>query len=187
VQFIKKAAAILLMVMLSKIMAISANSPAIMTDVSSAQNVSLDFGFEHIGYAVYYEDENYFHFEDIGSAVYYVPERIPLGEFVLTAYCPCVQCCEIWSAEHPRNRNNPNFVQRTAGGNIAEAGRTVAATVNLPFGTELYIEGHGVYIVEDRGVPRRDLIDIFFDTHEEALAFGRQTAEVWMANSEVSN
>ena len=29
------------------------------------------------------------------------PELIELGEFKTTAYCTCVKCCGIWSAEHP--------------------------------------------------------------------------------------
>jgi len=108
------------------------------------------------------------------------PEFISLGDFTLTAYCPCVRCCEIWSAEHP-SRIGTDYVQRTASGALPQAGRTIAADTNvLPFGTVVYIDDHE-YVVEDRGgAIKGNAIDIFFDTHDEAKNFGRQTHEVFI-------
>ena len=105
---------------------------------------------------------------------------ISLGEFTLTAYCPCVICCEIWSAEHP-SRIGTDFIQRTASGTIPTAGRTIATDTSvIPFGTIVLINGHE-YIAEDRGgAIVGNIIDIFFDCHQEALTFGRQTAEVFI-------
>ena len=109
------------------------------------------------------------------------PEYISLGIFTLTAYCPCVRCCGIWSKQHPSRINDPNFVQKTASGMIPAAGRTVAVDTNvIPFGTVLIIDGHE-YVAEDRGgAIRGNRIDIYFETHSEAWNFGRQNAEVFI-------
>ena len=50
----------------------------------------------------------------------------------------------------------------------------------LPFGTIVEINGIE-YTVEDiGGAIKGNHIDIFFDTHEEALQFGKQKAEVYL-------
>lgn len=111
------------------------------------------------------------------------PEPENLGEFVLTAYCPCVKCCGEWSAEHP-SRIGTDYVQKTASGTIPTAGRTIGVDPSvIPFGTTVIIRGHE-YVAEDRGgAIKGNKIDIFFDDHNEALEFGRQTAEVFIINN----
>lgn len=103
-----------------------------------------------------------------------------LGDFTLTAYCPCVRCCEQWSAQHP-SRQGTDYIQKTASGTIPTAGKTIATDTSIiPFGTTVIINGHE-YIAEDRGgAIRGNRIDIFFDSHEEALVFGRQKSEVFI-------
>ena len=103
-----------------------------------------------------------------------------LGEFTLTAYCPCVQCCGVWSAEHP-SRIGTGYIQKTASGTIPTEGRTIGVDPSvIPFGTAVVINGHE-YIAEDRGgAVQGNVIDIFFVDHNEALAFGRQSAEVFI-------
>lgn len=83
-------------------------------------------------------------------------------EVIATAYCPCVKCCG----------KNDGI---TATGVKAKANHTVAADPNvLPYGTEIVI-GENTYIVEDcGGAVNGEKIDIFFNTHSEALSFGRQ-------------
>lgn len=90
-----------------------------------------------------------------------------LGQFVVTAYCPCAKCC-----------GKTNGI--TASGTQATAGRTIAAdTSRFPFGTQLVINGN-VYTVEDRGSAiGGNRIDIFFNTHQEAINFGRRTVDVY--------
>ena len=58
-------------------------------------------------------------------------------------------------------------------------GRTVAMG-GIPFGTRLIINGE-VYTVEDRGTPYGH-VDIYMNNHEEARVFGRQQADVYLAN-----
>lgn len=111
------------------------------------------------------------------------PEPESLGEFVLTAYCPCVKCCGEWSAEHP-SRVGTDYIQKTASGTIPTAGRTISVDTSvIPFGTTVIIRGRE-YVAEDRsGAIKGNRIDIFFDDHDEALEFGRQTAEVFITNN----
>lgn len=79
--------------------------------------------------------------------------------FKITAYCPCAKCC---------GKTNG----RTASGTKATAGRTVAASSKFAFGTKLNIGGH-IYTVEDRGgAINGNRIDIFVNSHAEALQWG---------------
>lgn len=89
-----------------------------------------------------------------------------LGRFRLTAYCNG-PCC----GGHPSGK--------TASGTYPAAGRTVAMG-GVPFGTKLLINGN-VYIVEDRGTPYGH-VDIYHDTHGQALQFGSQYADVYQLN-----
>lgn len=92
-----------------------------------------------------------------------------LGGYSLTAYCPCSICCGQWAG-------GP-----TKSGNMPCAGHTVACN-SLPLGTVIYIEGYGTYVVEDTGGMGHSVIDIFFNTHDEALAFGSGYADVYIVN-----
>lgn len=83
---------------------------------------------------------------------------VSLGEYRISAYCPCEKCCG-WNTGI------------TASGTQATAGRT-AAMNGVPFGTKIVIDGHE-YTIEDRGGGLGSkIIDIYFDTHEEALNSG---------------
>lgn len=90
-----------------------------------------------------------------------------LGNFTLTAYCSCPVCCGVWSG-------GP-----TASGAMPVQGRTVAMG-GILFGTRLIINGE-IYTVEDRGTPYGH-VDIYMNNHQEASVFGRQQADVYLAN-----
>lgn len=90
-----------------------------------------------------------------------------LGRFVLTGYCPCIICC-----------GKTNGI--TASGTHAMPGHTIAADSRFAFGTKMIINGI-VYTVEDRGgAIVGNHIDIFFQTHQEAVNFGKQVADVFL-------
>lgn len=79
--------------------------------------------------------------------------------YKITAYCPCAKC-------------TGKATGRTAMGTKATAGRTIAASSKFAFGTKVNINGH-IYTVEDRGgAIKGNKIDIFVNTHAEALAWG---------------
>ena len=108
------------------------------------------------------------------------PELIELGEFKTTAYCTCVKCCGIWSAEHPF-RVGTDYVQRTKSGTIPTADRTVSVDPDvIPLGTVLIIDGHE-YIAEDTGsAVKGNIIDIYFDSHELAVEYGVQMKTIYI-------
>ena len=89
--------------------------------------------------------------------------------YKITAYCPCSKCCG-------------KTTGRTASGTKATAGRTVAASSKFAFGTKLNIGGH-IYTVEDRGgAVTGNKIDIFVNSHAEALQWGVRYLPVSVVN-----
>ena len=99
-----------------------------------------------------------------------------LGEYRITAYCPCEICCGDWA------KNRPNGIVVGAAGKELEAGLSVAAS--LPLGTKINIDGIGEYEVQDKianwVLEKYDnkVIDIYFETHEDAQSFGLQHKKV---------
>lgn len=63
---------------------------------------------------------------------------------------------------------------------LPKNGTIAADTDYYPFGTRMYVPGYGWGIVEDRGGaikgPKR--IDLYFDSHTEALHWGHKTVNV---------
>lgn len=95
------------------------------------------------------------------------PIKESLGVYTLTAYCGCVKCC-----------GKTDGI--TASGAKVQANRTIAAPSNFAFGTQIEINNK-IYIVEDRGgAIHGKRIDIYFNTHAEALAFGVQKQEIFL-------
>lgn len=84
-------------------------------------------------------------------------------KFTATFYDNCVKCCG-------------KTTGITAMGTKATAGRTVAMPSTYKFGTKIRIKGMGTYIVEDRGgAIKGNRIDIFVNSHAEALRLGKKT------------
>ncbi len=49
----------------------------------------------------------------------------------------------------------------------------------IPMGTRLYVEGYGAAIAADQGnAIKGNRIDLYFDSHQEALKFGKKTVQV---------
>lgn len=93
---------------------------------------------------------------------------ISMGEFKITAYCPCEECSD-------------GYGRMTSTRKIARSGHTVAVDPDvISYGTVLKI-GDGEYIAEDcGGLVKGEHIDVFMDTHEEVLEFGKQYRNVWI-------
>ncbi len=91
------------------------------------------------------------------------------GRYKVTAYCACVRCC-----------GKTNGI--TASGTRATANRTVAAPSTFAFGTKLEINGQ-TYTVEDRGgAIQGNRIDVYMNSHSEALAWGVRYLDVEVLN-----
>jgi len=90
-----------------------------------------------------------------------------------TAYDACVHCC----------RKTDGI---TKSGTKAMPGRTIAVDPNfIPLGTKVYIEGLGIYIAEDIGSAiKGNRIDIFMETHEQAINFGSHNLRIFILEEE---
>lgn len=108
------------------------------------------------------------------------PEIVSLGEYKITYYCACEQCCGVWAKNRPQDESGQAIV-KTASGAVAEAGRTIAVDPDvIPYGTEVIINGH-TYTAEDcGGAIQGNRIDIYCDSHEAALQGGVKYCEVFM-------
>ena len=98
----------------------------------------------------------------------------PFGQaskYIVTAYCPCQKCCV-------------KTDKITSTGVVAEQGVTVAVDPKqIKYGSTVLImldsELVGIYIAEDcGGAIKGNRIDIYFDSHEDALDWGKKECEV---------
>jgi 3D (Asp-Asp-Asp) domain-containing protein len=104
----------------------------------------------------------------------------------VTGYCKCGKCCG-WKYTFygkPVIKSGPNKGKRkkvgiTASGVKSRVGTIAADTSKYPFGTVMYVPGYGYGRVEDRGSAiSGQRIDLYFNKHNEALKWGRQTKQV---------
>ena len=110
-------------------------------------------------------------FVNVGYVDGYEPPDVQIAEIErvrVTAYCPCSKCCGKWADGI------------TASGHKIQSGdRFVAAPRSIPFGTVLDIPGYGKVPVLDRGGSITEgRLDVFFDTHQEALNWGVQWLDI---------
>lgn len=100
-----------------------------------------------------------------------VIECIELGEFEVTAYCPCSSCCDEWA-------DGLTYTET-----VATEGRTIAVDPEvIPLGSTVEIDGVE-YIAEDiGGAVKGNHIDMFFSSHEDALTWGVQYHDVCIVN-----
>ena len=93
-------------------------------------------------------------------------------QWKVTAYCACTKCC----GEQAQGI--------TASGKKVEVG--MVACNWLPFGTRLFIDKLGMFVVEDRGAKSLfgsndnhiKHVDVYLSTHEEAKRFGVRYLDV---------
>lgn len=99
-------------------------------------------------------------------------ERIPMGRFKLTAYCPCCDCSDGYDWE-------------TSSGETAKEGRTIATDPKIIEPGSQVLIGDTVYIAEDCGSRVvGDHIDIYFDDHEDVDNFGVKHCDVYIIRGE---
>ena len=96
-------------------------------------------------------------------------ERIELGEFKITAYCPCSACCGDWA-------DGLTYTET-----VATERRTIAVDPDvIPLGSTVEING-SEYIAEDIGGAIKDnRIDVFFNSHQDALEWGVQYHDIFL-------
>lgn len=96
------------------------------------------------------------------------PDVIFLGEFKVTAYCPCKECSDEWGYE-------------TSTGAKATEGRTIAVDPRvIPYGSEVVIDGHTYYAEDCGALIKGNKVDIFFESHKDVDSYGLQKHDVYM-------
>ena len=96
-------------------------------------------------------------------------EKLSLGEYVVTAYCPCPACCGEWA-------DGLTYMET-----VATEGRTIAVDPEvIPLGSIVEINGLE-YVAEDiGGAIKGKRIDMFFSNHEDALKWGVQYHNIFL-------
>ena len=91
-----------------------------------------------------------------------------IGEYTIDYYCSCETC-----------RAKANKVKAT--GTPVVEGQTIAVDPDeIPYGTKVIIDGH-VFTAEDcGGAIKKNHIDVYVNSHEEALALGVTNEEVYL-------
>ncbi len=102
------------------------------------------------------------------------PEPINLGEFKLTAYCSCAKCCGKWA------ENRGDVVTGSIGKPLT-AGYSIAVDPKvIPYGSIVIINGKEYEAMDCGGAIKKNRIDVYFNSHDEALEFGVQYATVYL-------
>jgi len=113
-------------------------------------------------------------FMHVGYVDGYEPPDVQIAEIErvrVTAYCPCSKCCGKWADGV------------TASGHKIKLGdRFVAAPRSIPFGTVIVVPGYNngqpVRVEDVGGAITEGRLDVFFDTHQEALNWGVQWLDI---------
>lgn len=98
----------------------------------------------------------------------------------VTAYCSCAKCCGEYAHNRPSNKGGNPIVYGAAG---RELKPNYSCASPLPFGTKVTLDGLGTFVVEDRTAKwvvnkyGENIIDIYFDNHNEAIKFGCRYVE----------
>lgn len=112
----------------------------------------------------------------------------------VTAYCPCATCCG-WKINRYGNpvfnygskRGYRKKVGYTSKGTRADVGTIAADPRSVPYGTKLFVQGYGFGVVEDTGgALKGNHIDIFFNSHSQAMRWGVKSMKVAVWKPEIN-
>ena len=109
-------------------------------------------------------------------------------EMLVTGYCNCGKCCG-WRKKwfffgrpvysYGKMKGSPKNVGVTASGAVAAKGTIAADPTVYSFGTRMAIPGYGLGTVQDiGGAIKGDHIDVWFPSHEAAIAWGARKVKV---------
>ncbi len=110
-------------------------------------------------------------------------EYVKAVEVSATAYCLCKKCCG-------KTPDSPNYGQTCSGLKIVPGSGVKVIAVDpsiIPLNSKVYVEGlngawdYGHAVAADTGSAIKELkIDLYMDTHEEALEWGRRKVKVYL-------
>jgi len=99
------------------------------------------------------------------------PQQWQTVQMRVTAYCPCPKCCGSYSDG-----------VTACGYKISQGDCFVAADKRYPFGTGMIIPGYKggevVKVLDRGGAIRGNRLDVFFNSHQEALEWGVRDLDV---------
>ena len=113
--------------------------------------------------------------EEVTEVTEVATTKVKPTTYRVTAYCACSKCCGKYALNRPVDENGNEIVYGASGTTLI-SGYSCASP--LPFGTKIELEGYGTVKVQDRTATwivdkyGKNVIDIYFDNHEEAYAFG---------------
>lgn len=93
-----------------------------------------------------------------------------IGEFIITAYCPCAKCCGEYADG------------LTATGIPAGPGVVAVDPEIVPIGSTIVIDGQKYLAADTGGAIKGNRIDICMADHSTATAFGKKALKVWIEN-----
>lgn len=106
------------------------------------------------------------------------PQYVDLGEFKLTAYCSCEKCCGKWAENRPVDDDGKEIVYGSIGERLVQGVSVAVDPTVIPYGSTIEINGQEYKAHDCGGSIKGERIDVYFDSHEEALVFGVQYADV---------
>lgn len=102
-----------------------------------------------------------------------------LGEYKITAYCSCSKCCDSYGDDRP------DGIVYGASGRELIAGYSIAVDPRvIPYGSLIVINGVTYRADDCGGAIKGNRIDVYFSSHDEALEFGVQYADVYIVKEE---
>lgn len=108
------------------------------------------------------------------------PEPVYLGEFKLTAYCSCSKCCGVWAEDRPLDEYGNEIVIGSTG-EVLRSNYSIAVDPDvIPYDSIVIINGTEYEAQDTGGAINGNRIDVYFNSHEEALEFGVQVADVYL-------
>lgn len=103
-----------------------------------------------------------------------------MGEYKLTAYCSCSKCCGKWAENRPTDQYGNEIVIGSTG-EVLRSNYSIAVDPDvIPYGSIVVINGAEYKAQDTGGAITGSRIDVYFSSHEEALEFGVQTADIFI-------
>ena len=154
--------------------AVACNQPIEEDAVAEPMQTQETASYKVVPLVVIHDDVDTPKTESVTEAVTEPP--VTIGE--TTMGIPMTLTASAYCGENYPHICNDGDATKTATGVRPTAGRTIAVDPRvIPYGSKVIINGN-TYIAEDcGGAIKSNKVDIFFDTHQEAIEWGIQTVE----------
>lgn len=105
---------------------------------------------------------------------------VKLGEFRVTAYCPCGKCCGKWAYNRPTDERGDKIVMGASGARLIDGVSIAVDPSVIPYGSTVIMDG-AEYIAHDcGGAIKGNSIDIYFDDHDSATEYALRYVDVYV-------